>query len=1222
MSDPNILTNPGYQHALNKAFKSAMESFGMGIDTVNFNFAQLLVTSGDITYQIANIDGTYTPEIDDGLNIFSLLNGNVTISLPVSDSPFPIGQVFSIIFVQNSTGYFTVTFNGYKNTLNYQPRQGPGQYGAVQFQYDGTNWILVHSIGIDSSKPFNMLDFGAKGTGVVSDWPAIEAARLMAVAKGGGTLYFPNTGFLYGIDQSIVHGISYVNMADVALTPLGYPNATGYSSQLASSFNNTNYLANFDIPHVTFEFETGAGLGWIGSAPSVETPMIHYAAQPDGEGPPSGNAKNGFIRGGIFCGPDQISGGRYAPALETNEPTTNVSGIFVPGTSQLKVLSNSIYGVKRGIVASDNYWGLVADNQIFRSIDGITVFDQNAALLFENVITACFSNAYIATGQGVRIVGNHTEGAPTAINIPIADDIYIGHNYLESTASSDTDYYIKLGQNASGNNITWAVIENTTMIPGVNAGTILMKSCIGVQFRGWRTRFNNLTHNVARIDNAQCFDIQFDGTNIPLDSFSVTNFLQNCSFKDASYDAGANFITQTGSFAKFQQSNIYPSTGGSAITVHGGLTVTGEEITQAARRGSFRFINGGTTNLDATYETVFVNGNAGAATINLPVASSCPGRAYILIRDDQSSSNNATINAAGGEDIIYPSGSNLVTASYVLGQLQTIRLVSNGAGFWLAETLEWGRTAPNFLGNLNVDGTLVTKGSRTIHTSTVTSNVTLDGTYEYVTANTNGANNINITLPTSTSVAGREYFLQRGGANDGGFTVTVLCSGSDSLHTGATSQTSLIIPYGNTIKVFADGGTIWYSEYSSTGGGGGSVTFASAGTSPNAAGGSVSGSTIQLQPADETNPGLLTAVAQSIGGTKTFNDGIDTSQITTIGDTSLGLNSTKVDATSALGGFFDVLNGLTDSGVIWEWRNAGTMKANIDQDGSFTGWNVTLSGGHLWNVNTIHFQDSTTLSTASTLPSSFSDVGLRTPAEVESDTVILYKFDDSTGTTWIDSGAGSINLTANSSLNSVFGPQGLNSKGIELTGSNGMVSSAIGNTNTFLLSQSAWTLGFWIFPQWDITQDAQLTLCKGLAPGPGNDDDIQLLYLTYDLANQRMQSASWQTDASGPTTLNMPVGSMPLGQWTYIEISRSTPVSLNANYTICANGRVVATNTVAVATHIPVGAHWIWIGGYQSANSSTGPNTHFAHADMQGWELHNTARTPAQALTAFLKGRP
>jgi hypothetical protein len=65
-------------------------------------------------------------------------------------------------------------------------------------------------------------------------------------------------------------------------------------------------------------------------------------------------------------------------------------------------------------------------------------------------------------------------------------------------------------------------------------------------------------------------------------------------------------------------------------------------------------------------------------------------------------------------------------------------------------------------------------------------------------------------------------------------------------------------------------GTIGASNLSGTNTG--DVTLASVGSSPNGSAASLSGQALTLQPADGTNPGVMTAGAQSIGGAKTFTD--------------------------------------------------------------------------------------------------------------------------------------------------------------------------------------------------------------------------------------------------------------------------------------------------------------------------------------------------------------
>lgn len=59
----------------------------------------------------------------------------------------------------------------------------------------------------------------------------------------------------------------------------------------------------------------------------------------------------------------------------------------------------------------------------------------------------------------------------------------------------------------------------------------------------------------------------------------------------------------------------------------------------------------------------------------------------------------------------------------------------------------------------------------------------------------------------------------------------------------------------------------------------GGVTMAAVGAAPNANGAVASGSTLTLEPADGTHPGVVTALAQTIGGAKTFSGAISASNL-------------------------------------------------------------------------------------------------------------------------------------------------------------------------------------------------------------------------------------------------------------------------------------------------------------------------------------------------------
>lgn len=60
---------------------------------------------------------------------------------------------------------------------------------------------------------------------------------------------------------------------------------------------------------------------------------------------------------------------------------------------------------------------------------------------------------------------------------------------------------------------------------------------------------------------------------------------------------------------------------------------------------------------------------------------------------------------------------------------------------------------------------------------------------------------------------------------------------------------------------------------------GDALSVAGVGAAPNAAGASLAGAEITLQPADATNPGVVTAAAQTFGGAKTFAAGLVSSDL-------------------------------------------------------------------------------------------------------------------------------------------------------------------------------------------------------------------------------------------------------------------------------------------------------------------------------------------------------
>jgi len=77
----------------------------------------------------------------------------------------------------------------------------------------------------------------------------------------------------------------------------------------------------------------------------------------------------------------------------------------------------------------------------------------------------------------------------------------------------------------------------------------------------------------------------------------------------------------------------------------------------------------------------------------------------------------------------------------------------------------------------------------------------------------------------------------------------------------------------------------------------GDVTLAAIGAVPNANGASLSGQVLNLQPADATNGGVLTYGSQTIGGLKTFNDGLVINNGLTVNGTLTTINTTDLEIT-------------------------------------------------------------------------------------------------------------------------------------------------------------------------------------------------------------------------------------------------------------------------------------------------------------------------------------
>jgi hypothetical protein len=114
------------------------------------------------------------------------------------------------------------------------------------------------------------------------------------------------------------------------------------------------------------------------------------------------------------------------------------------------------------------------------------------------------------------------------------------------------------------------------------------------------------------------------------------------------------------------------------------------------------------------------------------------------------------------------------------------------------------------------------------------------------------------------------YTVARGNSS-----ATNLAQNGNVWWNSTANVTSFRITCGNANGIGAGSVLEVYAEtMTSTAGVSGVNSIANVGAAPNAQGGTIAGTVLTLQPADGTNPGVMTAGTQTFGGTKTFNNAV------------------------------------------------------------------------------------------------------------------------------------------------------------------------------------------------------------------------------------------------------------------------------------------------------------------------------------------------------------
>lgn len=129
----------------------------------------------------------------------------------------------------------------------------------------------------------------------------------------------------------------------------------------------------------------------------------------------------------------------------------------------------------------------------------------------------------------------------------------------------------------------------------------------------------------------------------------------------------------------------------------------------------------------------------------------------------------------------------------------------------------------------------------------------------------------------------------------------------------------------------------------------GDVTLAAVAAVPNANGASLTGQALNLQPADGTFPGVVTALAQTIAGAKTFTGGVLSDSVQAATATFATIKGAVLTGATAVGVKITNLNTLSTAGAkicSWSPDNGTTELVYIDKDGNFfTFGNIKTSSG-------------------------------------------------------------------------------------------------------------------------------------------------------------------------------------------------------------------------------------------------------------------------------------
>jgi trimeric autotransporter adhesin len=677
-----------------------------------------------------------------------------------------------------------------------------------------------------------------------------------------------NSGALISSVNTLSGNVNGVSLGSVNL--VNSNSLTGTGTTLTSNINGissafdiqplinagtTNTLVNNGINTLT-----NATNGVIGTASIINTNLL------------ANNGTNGFTStvNGVSSGLQPIINSN-ALSLSGTNLTSTVNGVVTNQDLQSAInagttVSNSLVGTNLTTTVN-GVTGAALDLASLQPTadNGLTINPANNVQLGGALVqdtTVDGQNTYNLDLLGnlrASLIGFQTQiGGQNSFNSTDPYQIAIGHDNVLSA----TDQYV------TGNNNTINAVGSTNLyINGYNN----------------RISSNPVTnlYNLGGNNDFQGGDsiIAIGSNNVFKDPSNITGTVgfSNLNYGTESFVFGSNLITsgdRTVSLGTNDSTKAVIDNSG-RLTIRGAFAPNGID----GNPNQVLISNGTSLSptwtdvvnlLPATTNTLVRSGNNLTSTVNgvQSITQAIGSNAVSLTGSNLTTTvNGVPSNSLNLLPLLTGSTTNTLANNGTNGLTSTVNGVSSGLQPIInSNTLATSGTGNNILTNLTngIGNSINIIGSNTLSLAGNTLTSTVNGVASNTTFSVATLSNTGLlTAADWNTFNNKVTSVTNGGANSG---ITI----------GGTAQNPTIsatglnaTPCTATQKLFWNGAAFSCTTDIDTDTGITSLT--AVGSTPNANGGTIAGTALTLQPADLTNPGVVTALTQTLGGVKTFN---------------------------------------------------------------------------------------------------------------------------------------------------------------------------------------------------------------------------------------------------------------------------------------------------------------------------------------------------------------